>query len=238
MDFVTSPCGTRFPRTPANVAAYEKTKISSNEKHEKKMDAVKIEDDADVGDVESLKLRLMAEAKGREEMQQEMERYRDEMGRMQEHLMVIEKLLEDNEGRFEEEIGAERKKRSDLEERLRGMKDASNPLNHCDLAARELEVRKRELDLAEKKLDAREADAISNADAFECCLSVSDPSGDVLCDLSMLRSLEGSLVNEKTSVTTIAGLLDYALEKNVELRDILKSIGQFSVRFVLHKFQE
>jgi hypothetical protein len=235
MDFVTSPCGTKFPRTPANVAAYEKTKISSNEKHEKKMDAVKIEDDAD--DIESLKLRLMAEAKGREEMRQEMERYRDEMGRMQEHMMVIEKLLEDKEGRFEEELGAERKKRSDLEERLRGMKDASNPLNHCDLATRELEVRKRELDLAEKRLDAREADAISNADAFECCLSVSDPSGDVLCDLSMLRSLEGSLKNEKTSVTTIAGLLDYALEKNAELRDILKSIGQFSVRFVLQKFK-
>ena len=59
----------------------------------------------------------------------------------------------------------------------------------------ELEVRKslRELGLAEKKLDAREADAVNNADAFECCLSVSDPSGDVLCDLSMLRSLEGSL---------------------------------------------
>ena len=104
MDFVTSPCGTRFPRTPANVAAYEKTKISSNEKHEKKIDAVKIEDDADVEDIESLKLRLMAEAKERDEMQQEMERYRDEMGRMQEHLIVIEKLLEDKEGRLEEEL--------------------------------------------------------------------------------------------------------------------------------------
>ena len=66
---------------------------------------------------------------------------------------------------------------------------------------------------------------------------MSDPSGDVLCDLSMLRSLEGSLKNEKTSVTTIAGLLDYTLEKNAELRDILGSIEQFSVRFVLQKIK-
>ena len=80
-------------------------------------------------------MKLLAEAKERDEMQQEMERYRDEMGRMQEHLMITEKLLEDKEGRFEEELGAERKKRSDLEERLRGLEDVSNPLNQCDLAA-------------------------------------------------------------------------------------------------------
>ena len=53
----------------------------------------------------------------------------------------------------------------------------------------------------------------------------------------MLRSLEGSLKNEKTSATTIAGLLDHALEKNAELRNILESIGHFSVRFVLQRFK-
>ena len=40
--FVTSPSGSRFPRTPANVAAFEKGK-GSNEKPGKKKDAVKVE---------------------------------------------------------------------------------------------------------------------------------------------------------------------------------------------------
>ena len=101
------------------------------------------------------------------------------------------------------------------------MENTSNPMNHGDLEKRELEVRKRELVLAEKKLDAREAD--DDVHDFECCLSVSNPSGDVLCDLSMLRSLEYSLKSEKSSVTTIACLLDNALLKNNELRQILES---------------
>ena len=66
---------------------------------------------------------------------------------------------------------------------------------------------------------------------------MSDPSGDVLCDLSMLRSLEDSLKSEKSSVTTIAGLLDNALLKNDELRQILQSVGSFSVRFILQRFK-
>ena len=40
--YVTSLSGSRFPRTSANVAAFEKGK-GSNEKPEKKKDAVKVE---------------------------------------------------------------------------------------------------------------------------------------------------------------------------------------------------
>ena len=43
MAFVTSPSGARFPRTPANVAAYEEEKVSSNGKPEKKVDPVKVD---------------------------------------------------------------------------------------------------------------------------------------------------------------------------------------------------
>ena len=42
-----SPGGSRFPRTPANIAAYEKGK-GSNEKPEKIKHAVKIEDEVEV----------------------------------------------------------------------------------------------------------------------------------------------------------------------------------------------
>ena len=47
-----SPGGSRFPRTPANVAAYEKSK-GSNEKPEKVIDAVttKVEVDVEVAEL-------------------------------------------------------------------------------------------------------------------------------------------------------------------------------------------
>ena len=44
--FVMSPCGTRFPRTPENIAAFERGK-GSNEKPEMKVEAVKVEDEVD-----------------------------------------------------------------------------------------------------------------------------------------------------------------------------------------------
>ena len=158
MAFVTSPSGARFPRTPANVAAYEEEKVSSNGKPEKKVDPVKV--DVRVEEVESLKMKLNAEVDASIEKDREMEHYRNEMGRMQEHLVIIEKLLEDKEERFKQELGAEREMRRALEDRLRGLENTSNPMNHGDLEKRELEVRKRELVLAEKKLDTRETDDV------------------------------------------------------------------------------
>ena len=56
--------------------------------------------------------------------------------------------------------------------------------------------------MAERKYAERKAAEDDNAAAFECCLSISDPVGDVLCDLSMLRPLDDHLTNEKRSVTT------------------------------------
>ena len=178
MAFVMSPSGAKFPRTPGNIAAYEEGKASSNVKPEKKVDPVKV--DVRVKEVESLKMELNAEVEARVEKEREMERYRTEMGRMQEHLMIIEKLLEDKEDRFNEELGAEREMRRDLEDRLRGLMNTSKSMNHGDLEKRELEVRKRELVIAEKKLDARETD--NDVHDFECCLTISDPSiaSDVL----------------------------------------------------------
>ena len=72
--------------------------------------------------------------------------------------------------------------------------------------------------MAEKKYAERKAAEDDNAAAFECCLSISDPAGDVLCDMSMLRPLDDHLRNEKRFVTTVAGLLSHSLETSSELR--------------------
>ena len=58
-----------------------------------------------------------------------------------------------------------------------------------------------------------------------------------MCDLSMLRSLEKGLRNKKNSVTTVASLLDSALERHKVLQDILDGVGRYSLRFVMLKFK-
>ena len=58
------------------------------------------------------------------------------------------------------------------------------------LKVRELTSREKEFELAQKKYDARKAVDDGNEDAFECCLSISDPLGDVRCDVSLLRLLD------------------------------------------------
>ena len=68
--------------------------------------------------------------------------------------------------------------------------------------------------MAEKKLRRAETEDAESADggAFEDGLSISDPAGDVVVDLSMMRSLEKNLRNERSSTTIVATLLENALE--------------------------
>ena len=82
--YVTSPSGSRFPRTPANVAAFEKGK-GSNEKPEKKKDAVKVEVEDKV-EIDDLKMKLKIKMQDEDEMKAEVVAYREKMQEMQGHL--------------------------------------------------------------------------------------------------------------------------------------------------------
>ena len=79
--YVTSPSGSRFPRTPANVAAFEKGK-GSNEKPEKKKDAVKVEVEDKV-EIDDLKMKLKMKMQDEVELKDEVEAYREKMQEMQ-----------------------------------------------------------------------------------------------------------------------------------------------------------
>ena len=232
-----SPSGARFPRTPSNIEAYEKGK-GSNEKPKPKLkkEAEKMKDverDAVFEENEKLK----AEVEG---FKNELEMYREKMLNADENLLMVEKLIEDNEMRHDRELGAEQERRRKLEERLLKLEvDSNNPAAAAaegSLKEREISLREKEFELAKRKYDARKADA-DEADApAECSLSVSDPAENVLCDLSTLRSLEEPLRNERASITTIAGLLDFALPKNPELVEIMESVAKYSMKFVLERF--
>ena len=222
-------------RTPEKFAALKAEK-GSLEKPEKKVDVEKVEVDVDVENAElkkELKLKVDAEV----ELKVEVELTRERLREMQGNVEMMERLVEGNELRFQQEIGAEREYRRELEARLDALDRVGRTSADSGLKVRELELREREFELAERKYAERKAAEDDNAAAFECCLSISDPAGDVLCDLSMLRPLDDHLRNEKRSVTTVAGLLSDTLAKSSELRLILANAQEYSAKFVLQRFE-
>jgi hypothetical protein len=73
---------------------------------------------------------------------------------------------------------------------------------------------------------------------FVSNLSISDPAGNVLHDLSACVHLETKLVNEKLSVATVQALFDHALHRHPQLLKILETVskGQ-TVKFAILSFK-
>ena len=100
-----SPNGTRFPRTPQGVAEVKRlaaatpTKMNEELKKEE-LRLKKIKDEQD----EKIKNGLLKDEDGSgAEAGDDDEWYKMKMGEMQEHMMLLEKVIEDNERRFENE---------------------------------------------------------------------------------------------------------------------------------------
>ena len=77
------------------------------------------------------------------------------------------------------ELNAEREHRFQVEARLDALDNDRVPSADA-LKVRELALREKEFDLAEKKYAAHKATDDDDDDAFECGLSISDPSDDVM----------------------------------------------------------
>ena len=168
-------------------------------------------------EVEKMNCEKMEALKMNEELKKEVEgfkieveMYREKMWTTEKNLSEVEKLVQDNEDDHRRELQTERQRGRELEDRIQRL-EAAKAAAPCDIDAlkvRELELREREFELSKMKYDARKAVEVDDAQAvvFTSCLSIFDPSGDVLCDFSMLRSLESSLKSEKTYVSTVAWL--------------------------------
>ena len=183
------------------------------------------------------KLKLKLRMKDEVELKAEVGAYREKMEEMQMHLKMMEGMVEDTERRFESELFEERRIRRELEEKMKEMQEKDDLTNDRELKTRELMLREREFELAKKKMD-RDADAFDEEEReFESAHSISDPAADVICELSMLRSLDDKLRNVKSSVTTIPALLDRALTDHEELRAIVNNVNGYSGRFVMQRFK-
>jgi hypothetical protein len=73
---------------------------------------------------------------------------------------------------------------------------------------------------------------------FVSSLSISDPAGNVMHDLSACAHLESKLVNEKISVATVQALFDHAVHRHPELLKIMGSVSKgHTLKFALLQFR-
>ena len=155
-----------------------------------------------------------------EELMEEMEARR----LMQIQREAEEKLMEAEKIKFAEEMKEKREARRQCE----AQRDAENQLEMDEarevlhkkgvevqerlmlLKEQELKLRERAVEMAEERTQNVD-ESTGAAGVFQSSMSISDPAGDIVCDLSMCLPLEKSLWNERHSVTTVEGLLDNAL---------------------------
>jgi len=230
--FVTSPCGTRWPRTPGNVNAYEKGKGSIEKSEKIKVEVQKIDVEVKDAERELIELKSKEEVeKEKKERDEEVDWYRDKLKSMEEHMTMMEQMIEDNEKRFEHELFLEKERSESLEDRLRQDDDGRRL---SALKVRELDLREKELSNVEQRAEAA-AKTARECCGFESSLTISDPAVNVLCDLSMVQPLEsGTKKDEK--VSTVAALLDKMLLGHEQLREILEEAEKYSAKFVVERF--
>ena len=236
-----SPGGIRFPSTPKGVAAIQsladRAAVKSNEKVNKEMDEVKKKDVEERNDEVKDDVKIDAEVKDEDAVNQDEMRewYERKMKGMEYQLKMLEQVMENNEMRFAAQLEDERRLRRDADRNRQGeMERMIAEVEHREflMQQREKRAEKEENERTRMKVDGDEEDNV-----FESEMSISDPAGDVLADLSMCRVLEKGLRNDRNSVSTVASLYDSALKRHDELKEILDCAGSFSVKHVVHKFK-
>jgi hypothetical protein len=115
---------------------------------------------------------------------------------------------------------------------------ASMALLHSDLheALKSMLNRDAEMSLKNKPSPPKPA-RVKQAE-FISTLSISDPAGNVIHDLSACVLLEERLINKKLSVATVQALYDNALQRHSELKTILGSVSKGKyMKYAFSKFR-
>ena len=160
--------------------------------------------------------------------------YREKMRELERQLRGIEQAMEEKETRHCEELAC-------IQRDLKTKATNQCERQEFDQKERELALRERELDMRQREQSAQAERTESEkgpADMEHCSLSISDPAGNVVCDLAMCRTLEDNLRNERFNISTVYSLFDSALTRHEILRKTLALVsGGQSCRFVVQKFK-
>ena len=241
--YILSPNGTRVPHTPTNVAAVETmhqlNNLLSNKKSPFKTKSLNVSQVPDIISVPQVsrvpQVQVHKDPPSVEPTKEEVvDQYQAKMHELEEQLRGLEQKMDEKDAQHREELARNQREQK-----------TEDTANHRERAM-EFEIRERELSLRERELDFRHRELPERAVTKEkkiiaqthCCLSISDPAGDLVCDLAMCLPLEGSLQNDRWSISTVHSLLDNALTRHESLRNILSLVdtGQSS-KFVIKKFK-
>ena len=244
VETICSPNGVNFPVTPKSKAIVRKLQEKSNVKIGIAVEQGKAEEvkkriaggqvDVDEGDKEN-------EDKGiAEEKAAHIEReiwMTERMREMELQLRMLEGVMEDNEGRFAEEMKDERKLRLKNEETTSAQ--VRNLMDRLNAKDRENDELRREMDRRRQTEPAKQVESSEvPRKKYQSALSISDPAGDVVCDFGNCLRLAKHLRNDKFSISTATALFDNALTRHEVLAEVLTGNDKgFSSEFVVQRFK-
>ena len=214
--YILSPNGTRIPHTPTNVAAVETMHrlqtLLSNKKSPFKTKSLNVSQVPKVPQVPQVpqvsQVHVPKDPSSLEPPKEEdIKTYRDKMRELERQLRGIEQATEEKEARHCEELAR-------IQRDLKTETTNQYERQEFDQKERELSLRERELELRQREQSAqaeRTESKRGSTDMEHCSLSISDPAGNVVCDLAMCRTLEDNLQNERFSISTVYSLFDTSL---------------------------
>ena len=241
--FVVSPNGSQHPATPTNTTAvqtmHQLKSMLSNKKSPLKSMSLNVSNVPKVPQVSQVpqvpQVHVPKDPSSLEPPKEEdIETYRDKMRELERQLRGIEQAMEEKEARHCEELAR-------IQRDLKTETTNQYERQEFDQKERELSLRERELELRQREQSAqaeRTESKRGSTDMEHSTLSISDPAGNVVCDLAMCRTLEDNLQNERFSISTVYSLFDTALKRHETLRKTLALVsGGHSCRFVVQKFK-
>jgi hypothetical protein len=250
--FVTSPDGTRFPRTPSFIEAVDTLhKLDSLLSIQKlspersrlpatKTSTINLSTTATANASDTAippNSNLHATDKLQQDIQNE---YKARLEETQHQLRMLEAIIEDNEMRHAEEISAAEAMRNDERNSLhREVQEKAEEykMKELTLREREVSVEERKLKQAEVKLNSVANNSDMSSATICCSGSISSSKCDVVLDLAGAAGLEPGLYNERLQIATLNSLFSFYTTRSPSLLSPLDDVKDgSSVECALEKF--
>ena len=249
---MTSPDGTRYPRTPSFIEAVDTLhkldsllSIQKLSPERSRLPATRTSTDnlstTATSNASDTAIPPATNLPATDKLQQDIQNeYKARLEETQHQLRMLEAIIEDNEMRHAEEISAAEATRSEERNSLhREVQQKAEEFKIKELALREREVsvEERKLKQAEVKLSSAANDSAMSSATICCSGSISSSKCDVVLDLAGAAGLEPGLYNERLQIATLNSLFSFYTTRSPSLLSPLDDVKSgSSVESALEKF--
>ena len=250
--FVTSPDGTRYPRTPSFIEAVDTLNKLDSLLSIQKLSPERSRLPATRTSTDNLSTTATSNASdtaippatnlpATDKLQQDIQNeYKARLEEAEHQLRMLEAIIEDNEMRHAEEISAAEAIRNEERNSLhREVQQKAEEFKIKELALREREVsvEERKLKQAEVKLSSAANNSAMSSATICCSSSISSSKCDVVLDLAGAAGLEPGLYNERLQIATVNSLFSFYTTRSPSLLSPLDDVKSgSSVESALEKF--